>query len=100
MPPAKIITPGMPVGPAGGVRQVYDLRPGQGANILIGDEDPIVYYQDLAIRVMEPGPYILLPLELWSRTLSRAVANNEADEPSDVPLTRQARRAAARKRPN
>ena len=99
MPPAKIITPGMPVGPAGGIRQVYDLRPGQGANILIGEEDPVVYYQDLAIRVIEPGPYILLPLELWSRTLSRAVANNE-DEPTAVPLTRQARRSAARKRPN
>lgn len=97
---AKLVVPGENPGPEGGVRRVYDLRPGQAANILISDDSAMVYVGDLAIHVIEPGPYILMPLGIWSRTLSRAVANNEPDEPDELPLTRQARRAQQRRRPN
>lgn len=62
---------------------------------IVGPEDDAV-----VLRPVEPGPYMLIPLDVWQRTLTRAVS-----KPEDVPVveqpvlamtTRQQRRAIAK----
>jgi hypothetical protein len=71
-------------------RRVVTITPGTAPRIRVED-DPVIV-GDAELR-FEPGDYIILPLEVWARTLSKAVAKAEAQVELD---SRQVRRATQR----
>lgn len=62
----------------------------EGCVVIIATEDIAT-----ALRPLAPGPYMLVELDVWTRTLNRAVQNQMPLD--DVPrVSRQARRAQGR----
>ena len=77
---------------ARGPRRVLDIPAGQSPVI---DPQPgtLIQVDDVALHFLEAGPFIIVPLERWQRTLARAVATEQA---AIERVSRQVRRATAR----
>lgn len=90
--PDDLIVPGRQPRKTGGVRRIFDVPPGQAPTIKLAPGSLIVI-DDIGIRLHEEGPFIILPLERWVRTLTKAIAKADQAIEED---SRQVRRAVAR----
>lgn len=92
--PSDLIVPGRQPRKRGGVRQILDVPAGQAPKIKLRP-GALIVIDDIGLRFHEEGPFIILPLERWTRTLGLAVIREQ-----EIIENRQARRAAARDRRN
>jgi hypothetical protein len=78
------IIPGQPK-KKGGVRTVVDVPGSSAPTVKLGPDD-VLRVGDIGLRFLTPGVYIILPLELWSRTLARSIARAQATLDADMEI--------------